>query len=127
MYAALWEHGRAAPAVLDLQNQQSRTYNPTPGRYTAAAQTTERFIQKKLFTNVWNNIAPRAATNQTPRSRNGAAGGAAKGGNRSANAPTSTPDNNRTVNRPSRQTGASAVTNQPPVGRGGGPAASDSV
>jgi hypothetical protein len=128
VFAALWEHGRAAPAVLDLQNQQSRTYNPTPGRYTVAAQTTELFIQKKLFTNACNNIAPRAATNQPPRSRNGAAGGAAKGGHRSANAPASTPANNRTANRPSRQTGgASAALHHPPAGRGGGPAASDSV
>jgi hypothetical protein len=46
VYAALWEHGRSAPAVLDLQNQQSRTYNPTPGRYTVAVQTTELFIQE---------------------------------------------------------------------------------
>ena len=58
VYAAKWEHGRAAPAVLDLQNQQNRTYNPTPGRHTTAAQTTELFIQKKLFTNVCNNIDP---------------------------------------------------------------------
>ena len=28
VYAGMWEHGRAAPAVLDLQNQQNRAYHP---------------------------------------------------------------------------------------------------
>jgi hypothetical protein len=55
VYAALWEHGRAAPAVLDLQNQQSRTYNPTPGRYTVAAQT-KSFLSRK------NSLPTRATT-----------------------------------------------------------------
>ena len=124
IYAAIWEHGRAAPAVLDLQNQQNRTYNPTPGRHTAAAQTTELFIQKKLFTNACNNIAPRVAPPPVQRSqnRNGAAGGAAKGGHRGNTAPTpAAAGQTQTANRPRRQpAGASAATNPPHAGRGGG-------
>ena len=118
------EHGRAAPAVLDLQNQQNRTYNPTPGRHTAAAQTTELFIRKKLFTNACNNIAPRAVPPPVQRNRNGAAGGAAKGGTR-GNTPAPATATNQTANRPRRQPGgASAAINSPPIGRGG-PAAPD--
>jgi len=123
IYAAIWEHGRAAPAVLDLQNQQNRTYNPTPGRHTVAAQTTELFIQKKLFTNACNNIAPRSLPPPAPRSqnRNGAAGGAAKGGHRGNTAPTPAPAGTQTANRPRRQpVVASAASNPPHVGRGGG-------
>lgn len=124
VFAALWEHGRAAPAVLDLQNQQNRTYNPTPGRHTAAAQTTELFIRKKLFTNACNNIAPRAVPPPVQRTRNGAAGGAAKGGTR-GNTPAPATATNQTANRPRRQPGgASAAINSPPIGRGG-PAAPD--
>jgi hypothetical protein len=122
IYAAVWEHGRAAPAVLDLQNQQNRTYNPTPGRHTAAAQTTELFIQKKLFTNACNNIAPRVPPPASrSQNRNGAAGGAAKGGHRGNTAPTPAAAGTQTANRPRRQpAGASAAPNPPHVGRGGG-------
>ena len=59
VYAAMWEHGRAVPAVLDLQTQQNCAYNPTPGRHTAAAQTTELFLQKKedrLLTKANNDV-----------------------------------------------------------------------
>ena len=123
IYAAIWEHRRAAPAVLDLQNQQNRTYNPTPGRHTVAAQTTELFIQKKLFTNACNNIAPRSLPPPAPRSqnRNGAAGRAARGGHRGNTDPTPAAAGAQTANRPRRQSaGASAAPNPPHAGRGGG-------
>jgi hypothetical protein len=121
VFAALWEHGRVASAVPDLQNQQNRTYNPTPGRHTTAVQTTELFIQKKPFTNACNNIAPRVVPSPVSRNqnRNGAAGRVVKGGNR-GNTPAPAAFNTQTANRPRRQTGdASAATNLPPAGRGG--------
>jgi hypothetical protein len=95
VYAAIWEHGRAVPAVNQqnrtynptVQNQQNRTYNPTPGRHTAAAQTTELFIQKSsspmpATTSLLELHPPlhpasggdaSAATNPTPAGRGGPA------------------------------------------------------
>ncbi len=47
------------PQVLELQNQQNRTYNPTPVyRHTEAAQNNALFITKKMFPNDCNNIVP---------------------------------------------------------------------
>ena len=110
--------GRPQQSSTCKTSQQNRTYNPTPGRHTAAAQTTELFIQKKLFTNACNNIAPRAQPTSAPRNSNGAAGGAAKGGHRTTD-PGQTPAPHQSATRARRPGDASAATNLPPADRGG--------